>query len=245
MKKYILTIAAFVIALFPNFVFAQELEIENEDSNFAETTKYYKTVTIYDDLKLNAYSSNTVNNTNSYTVEVSKDEYDNATETIVTRSGSASVETTYKKLTTTITPNGSKYQHKVVLNWKTMPSVRSYDIIGIGFPNSVKVDSVIFFQQYYCTTSGSCATTTTYIPKTGTYGGSAVIPLVSGNLSVMRETLYFNIAKNTSSTITTLHASGDYAHATSNISSSTAENYSMSVGGINLNSSISGYYDSM
>ena len=78
-------------------------------------------------------------------------------------------------------------------------------------------------------------------PSEGGRGGS--IP-GSGQLS-SRDILYFNIAKNTSSTLTGLSAAGDYAHATTTVSSNTAQNYSVGGGGLSLNSSISGYYDSI
>lgn len=50
----------------------------------------------------------------------------------ISLNGSGYTETNYKKMTTTILKNGTKYKYQVLLNWKLLPATRSYDIIGIG-----------------------------------------------------------------------------------------------------------------
>ena len=112
-------------------------------------------------------------------------------------------------------------------------------------PSNVKVNSTPIFQQYYCYSGGNCYTSNVYVYKTGTYGAGATYKLAEGTLTTLKATLYFDIAKNTSSTLTGLSAAGDYAHATTTVSSDTAQNYSVVGGGLSLNSSISGYYDSI
>ena len=129
-----------------------------EDNILSTSTKYYKTT--YYESTLNSWS---------YTNEITKEEFDSAA--IIEKpksilSSSATIETTYKKMTTTISQNGNYYKYKNVLMWKNMPSTRSYDIIGIGFYPSVKVNGSTHFEQYYCFTSGSCTTTTTNYPQT-------------------------------------------------------------------------------
>ena len=245
MKKSLLFLAAVAAILCPTLVHAQEMPtIESTEEPLAETTKYFKTVTNLDEARLQINSIGENERQASYSVEISEEEYNNAP-TEPERGNPASIETTYKKLTTTISPNGSLYQYKAVLFWKTIPSVRSHDIIGIGMPSNVKVSGYTAFQQYYCYSGGNCYTSGSHTPSTGTYGAGTVYQLASGTLTTLKATFYFDIAKNTSSTITGLSAAGDYAHATSTISLNNAQNYSVTGGGLSLNSSISGYYDSI
>ena len=68
----------------------------------------------------------------------------------------------------------------------------------------------------------------------------------SGNLNTLRETFYFDVEKNTNNTITTQKAYADYSHATSSVTLTNSQNYSViQSGGIVLDTSISSYYDSM
>ena len=240
MKKNLLALAALAIAISPNFVNAEELE------PLAETTKYYRTVTTMDSLATNAYSSNTVNWSNSTSYEITEEEYNEAKDRDLVLMGSAAIETTYKVMTTAIWDIGGAYQFVNLLHWKIMPQVRSYDIIGISHYSSIYALTTPYFQEYYCYTGGSCSISNTHIPRNETHGDSSVFPLNTGNINYLDISIWYNVGKtNPNSTITTLYAGGDYAHATSYISSSTASNYFMDVGGINLDSSISGYYDSI
>ncbi|MBR6949708.1 MAG: hypothetical protein IKH54_05960 [Bacilli bacterium] len=245
MKKSLLFLAAVAAILCPTLVHAQEMPtIESTEEPLAETTKYFKTVTNLEEARLQINSMGENERQASYSVEISEEEYNNAP-TEPERGNPASVETTYKKLTTTITAVSSYYQYKTVLFWKTIPSVRSHDIIGIGMPSNVQVYGTPDFQQYYCYSGGNCYTSSAYVPKTGTYGAGATYKLAEGTLTTLKATFYFDIIKNTSSTLTGLSAAGDYAHATTTVSSDTAQNYSVVGGGLSLNSSISGYYDSI
>lgn len=247
MKKGLLALAALLVVICPSIVNAEEKDFdENKNEIVAQGTKYYKTVTNYDNLSLYSTNFNSVNKTSSYTVEVSEEEYNNAsTDSVISTKGDGLSETTYKKLTSYISANGSYYQYKAILNWKTMPYVRSYDIIGIGMDSTVKVASSVYFNQYYCMSGGSCYTSYTHTPKTGTYGAGTSFKLAEGSLSTLRATVYFNVSKAVTSTIYGLNIYGDYSHATSNISLENSQKYTMNTGGISLNSSISGYYDSM
>lgn len=247
MKKVLFAVAALTLALCPNFVFAKELNVE--DNNFepiSQTTKYYKTITYYGNDTLNKMNiTGYAESSNSRSYEITKEEYDAAEETEYEVRGSGSIETTYKKMTASISQNGSYYQYKNVLNWKTMPAVRSYDIIGIGHYSSVTTSSV-YFNQYYCYSGGSCYTSYSHTPKISANGAATVFKLAEGSLSTLRETIYFNVSKtNSGNTITYQVANGDYSHATTNVSYNNAQNYSIGLGGISLNSSISGSYDSI
>ena len=225
----------FVISLFliPSIVFAQEESFVT----ISENTKYYKTET---------YSEG-INRNRSVTYEITKDEYDSVDAEEALRSNPTTVNTTYKSMTSSILTNGSYYRYKNVLNWKTMPSTRSYDIIGIGFLQSVKVHSnTTNFEQYYCYTGGSCYYSYSNTPQIFVSGAGTSFKLPSGNLNTLRQTFYFDVEKNTNSTIYSQYAYGDYSHATSTISQSNAMNYSViQSGAIYLDPSISNYYDSI
>lgn len=243
MKKIILGILMFSLVLCPNVVNAKEFE---RGTKIGESKKYIKTVTTIDKAALYAYNSDTVIWSESHSEEVTEKEYNEAKDGGMTLVGSAAIETTYKVMTTAIWDIGGAYQYVNLLHWKIMPSVRSYDIIGISHFSSIEATTTPYFQEYYCYTYGSCSTSNAHYPRNETYGDSSVFPLNTGNINYLDISIWFNIEKtNPSTTLTQLYAAGDYAHATSYISSSTASNYFMDVGGINLNSSISGYYDSI
>ena len=244
MKKILLGLIALALVFSPKIVNAEE---NQQRVKLAETKKYIKTVTTIDAAALYAYNSNTVNWSESYSEEITEEEYNAVTGTRdLVLVGSDAIETTYKVMTTAIWDIGGAYQYVNLLHWKIMPSVRSYDIIGIGHFGSVYALTTPYFQEYYCYTGGSCSISNTHIPRNDTYGDSSVFPLNTGNINYLDISIWFNIGKtDPNSSVPTLYAAGDYAHATSYISSSTASNYTMSVGGINLNSSISGYYDSI
>lgn len=244
MKKIIICLLTLILIFSPKIVSAQSV---GQGTKIAETKKYIKTVTTIDAAALYGYSSDTVNWSNSYSVEVTEEEYNNAsTNRDLVLVGSDAIETTYKVMTTAIWDIGGAYQYVNLLHWKIMPSVRSYDIIGISHYSSVYALTLPYFQQYYCYTGGSCSTATNHYPKNETYGDSSVFPLNTGNINYLDISIWYNIGKtDANNTLTALYAAGDYAHGTSYISYSTASNYTMSVGGIHLDSSISGYFDSI
>ena len=93
MKKYIKIVVAMLLAFSPCLVNAQELQNTEEMEVIAETTKYYKTITTRDNLQLNSYSSLTVPNSQSYSVEISEEEYNQADETKVETRSTATIET--------------------------------------------------------------------------------------------------------------------------------------------------------
>ena len=159
---------------------------------------------------------------------------------------STTIETTYKKMTTSIEDNNPSFRYKVVLQWKNMPSTRSYDIIGIGYPASVKNSMSPIFEDKYCTTATNCHTSTAYsYAYTGNNGIGVVFPLPSGSLYSMTQTLYVSMMKNTSSTIYTQYAYGDYAHAVENVSLNTAKSFIVNTSGIVHNNGSGNSYDTI
>lgn len=195
----------------------------------SQTTRYYKTISP-------AYGT-------GYDVEVSEEEYNNSgnSRTELTR---GYVDTTYKTITSSISQNGSKYRYNVSTMWKQMPATRSYDIIGIGFADSVYINSSVYFSFTYANSAGSYTTSTQYYNKKSlSTGGAAVYKLPTGTIKSLSANLYYDVSKSTSSTITSLSICGDYAHATSNVSVNNVADYSISIYGINLGPTLAGSYD--
>ncbi len=154
------------------------------------------------------------------------------------------VETTYKKIVTTIIEVNEKYRYKVSVTWKNIPSTRSYDIIGIGMDSSVKMYANPTFQQNYCDESNNCSSSNIYTKNTSSTGIGASFKLPSGSLSSLSSYFYYDVEKRDgSNTVTSQNAYGDYAHATKQITQANATNYIVNRGGIILEDSVTSYYD--
>lgn len=228
MRKSLIALL-FLFLLLPNISKAEEI---TDFDTIYQQTKYFKTII------------NKNNRITSSTEEISKKEYDDYN---TISNPKASVETVYKKITSTITANGNYYRYTANLHWKNIPSTRSYDILGIGFYSSVKVkNNNVYFSQNYCITGGSCYTTSTHSPQVFTTGAGTTFLLPSGNLSSLDEVMYFDVAKNTNLTIINQMAAADHSHAIQSISLTNAKKYTVSgSAGIVLNSSITSYYDAI
>ena len=215
-----------------------EAELENANLTPVEamTTKYIKTTTI-----------TRGNDIISIDEEVTKEEYDNSEKEIQIRASGTS-ETTYKRMTATITTyNSSMMKYRNYLYWKQIPSNRSYDINAMGYESSyVKYASTINFYQMY-TQNYVTTTSTGFYSKRTTTGAGASFQLPSGTITSLVSDMYIYVEKvNANITITNLVGAGDYAHATSSVTSTQAQNYTINhVNGIVLDSSISNKYDSM
>ena len=217
------------------------VEYENNKDLIGEIVssdiKYYKTVTFYNDANEQVAKND---------IEISEDEYSFANSNTMSSHGLivGYTETNYKKMTTNIISLSNKYRYKVSLEWKNMPSTRSYDIIGIGIDSSVYIYSNIYFQQNYCYNDGSCSSSVISTPKKTNTGGAASFKLpTSSSISDLSSYLYFTVDKSSDNTLSELNAYGDYSHATSSIDSESAKNYSINSAGIVLNSSIYNKYD--
>ena len=127
-----------------------------------------------------------------------------------------------------------------------MPATRSYDVIGISYPSNVKLGSAMVFTQEYCTATGACYSNRSHNPEVRVNGAATIFPLPTGSLSMLNQTMYFDVAKNTSSTITTQYVEGDYRHAQSSVAlSNVFGTYAAYGSGIILTSSVSSKYDSI
>ncbi len=234
MKKLVLSIMA--LCLFIPFVVNADV---NDEEIVAQTIKYYKTVTFNNNLC--SASLNSLCN-NSITYEVSKEEFDNSsTEPIC----DGLVETTYKRLTSTISTYATYYfKYSANLYWKQMPSKRSYDIMGIGHYGSVKnMGNNVYFEQHY-TKNGTNYTDYTNYPQVFSNGSGTSFQLPSGTITALSQDFFIIVEKNTTSTITSQLAAADYAHATSTISLNNSKKYWVDSTGITHNGN-SSYYDAI
>ena len=213
-------------------IIKQYLENKDLDANLvSENVKYYKT--IYTDLIGNPTS-----------VEINEDEYNNQP----SLSARGTVTTEYKQMVTTISQNGNKYRFKVSLSWRTLPSTRSYDIIGVGFDDDeydIYIDSSVYFNFYYCNSSGDCTLDASYYDKKKKSTGGAAVYKLPTSIVSLSATLYYDVSKNTSSTINSLKMYGDYSHATSSVSVGNVSDYDISMSGIELGSSLVAKYDAI
>ncbi len=238
-KSLFVTIFALLLGgiLLPSIVNAEDGFV-----TVAENTKYYKT--IVKENMFNTYSIGT--DYDVETVEISKAEFDAFNPAIAQPLASGSIETTYKSMTVSILKNNGVFRYKNRLSWKNFPATRSYDVIGIAYPSNVKLGSAMVFTQEYCNATGTCYSNSGHNPEVRTTGAATIFPLPSGTLSSLTQTMYFDVAKNTSSTITTQYVEGDYSHAQSSVAlSNVFGTYAAYGSGIILTSSVRSSYDSI
>ena len=218
-----------------------ELDNANTDNdNIAISTKYLKTVT-----------TTRYGTTTSETTEVTEQEYLNESGGQISLYASGSVETTYKKLTAQIVPSengGGLMRYKAYLNWKNMPSNRSYDIIGMGFESGVvEIVYAVSFRNMY-TYDGTTYVNGTHSQKISSNGVGAVFAQPENTISTLTHELTFEVRKvNSNSTVTSLHSAGDFAHAIDDVVLSTvnANYYTTNSSGLVLYSAIYNKYDTM
>ena len=269
-RKFIILLLVFIL---PVVAFAEEkyvnyygVEFSEEDYStmvelgFSEDEIYYMSVEEYNnnrniDATLEATTTRYFINIIRYDstgrmisdseMEVNEEEYNSET---ISMYGNGLVETTYKKMTTTISTTGSNYRYKVSLLWKKMPATRSYDIIGVGIEGSkVRISGgSMVFNQNYCISNSCTNTNTINSSSTSSSGGGVSFKLpTSTSITSLSSYVYFTVIKNTSSTITSMNAYGDYSHATSTVSASAAQGFYVDEGGIDLEEVIISRYDSI
>lgn len=153
------------------------------------------------------------------------------------------LDTSYIHEVSTISQNGAKYRYKNTVDWYSIPSNKSYDVIAIGFYNDVYIDSSVYFGYAYLNSNGNLTTSTLYYDKKSTaYGGSTVYKIPS-SLTSLSATIYFDVSKNTNNTLTYLEFCGDYAHSLQTVTSSQAANHYIGPLGIDFDSSVYNYFN--
>lgn len=155
--------------------------------------------------------------------------------------------TAAREITTTIVSVNGRYRYKVSMVWLQIPTARSHEIIGIGIDTNVSIyGGLMYFQQNLCYSANNCYTSGVYTERVTSTGASATYQLPTASVVSLDAYMYFDVVKNTTSTITQLNAYGDFAHAMQTVSLDTAyNNHSINRGGIYLNSTISSYYSSL
>lgn len=129
-------------------------------------------------------------------------------------------ETEYKKMTVyIININNNHYRYKVTLDWKLIPSKRSWDIIALGHEDSVYVAISTTFSQEWCKKDGC------YSSLSGNYHSYDDVEMVtfklpSGTLTSLNSYMYYEVLRvDPSKVLERITTIGDYAHATSTLSS--------------------------
>lgn len=230
------------------------MESDEFDSNknligsiLANTTKYYKIVTLYEN-DSNDLLSVSSKMPISYSEEISEEQYNNSENTVRPYGlSNGYTETEYKKMTTTIIRVNGRYRYKNTLVWKKIPKVRSYDIMAIGIDSIV---SGISSTKYFKRTADILGANTCYYDSntTGTWelsgtGYGVTFKLPSNNINYTVQGLemymYFDVQKLLSTTIKTLNAYGDYKHAIITVNSSVSSGFSVGTSGINFDVGVS------
>ena len=204
----------------------------NKDANatlLASETKHYKYV--YTNYGL------------SYVTEVSEEEFNNPSNNLILDTQ----YTTYKTIVSTLSQNGSRYRYKISVAWNSIPNVKKFDIIGIGYEDDVHIyNSIVYFTYHYTTTSSAYDSTQYYDRKITGLGASAVYKLPS-SFNGLSATLYYDVVKDSGvGTLNSLSFCGDYSHAISNsVTSTLAAHHTISYGGIGLFYDNSNLYDAI
>ncbi|MDE5888627.1 MAG: hypothetical protein K2H20_01260 [Bacilli bacterium] len=245
LKKYLICSLLLFVCFIANISAKELLESSDLEEVVAETTKYYKTVTLLNNSSVMRTAN--IGDIYSITTEVSEEEYNSISPENNISPQAQTVETSYKKITATISKFNSNYfKYTGTLTWKNMPSTRSYDIMGLGYFGNVTLVGEVNFKQSYCTTDGVCNTSNGYYQYKGQTGSGAMFALPSGSLSSLTETIYILVEKtNKSTTVLEQELDADYSHAQKAVSYSAAKGFYIDTCGIQLNSDIYSSYDSM
>lgn len=228
----------------------QNLELEGYNKNknlkgqvVAETTNYYQTINYYDrDHEL----------VSSEDRMVTEEEYENADSLSMAEASTFGLitgylETSTKKMTTTITAvENNHYRYKNTLVWKTLPTTRSYDVIGVGMEND-KVYYVgnLTFNQTICSHATGCKNSSAvshYMNQETGIGAS--FKLYNGAFYDMSSYLYFDVGKKVD-TVTKLYASGDYAHSNQEVIAYEAQRYNINNLGFRFANEVVDKFDAM
>lgn len=140
------------------------------------------------------------------------------------------VENYWRSVVTRITQIDSNYRYTVSTIWNTMPDERNYDVIAIGITSDVIRATYPTFTRHYCDYDG-CYNSSVAAIKTADYGAGASFKVPSGTLTGLAATLYFDVTKYISGTITYQEFCGMYAHGT-NTTLTESQNYGIATGGI-------------
>lgn len=224
---------------------------ENKDLKgevVATTIKYYKTETYLPNFGGNTMAYSTNNAPLSKTIEISKEEYDNATSNEINEISPLDlstnlVKTDYKSMFSTIISVNNRYRYKNSVTWDTLPFWKTIDIIGIGIEENkvYPISSTAKFTGNY-QKGGDTVTSGTWTKSPSGYALQFNWP--KGGSGKFYATLYFEVGKNTTSTINVLNCYGDYKHL-QGFNTNASIGVGIDVKGISISGSIASSFDSM
>lgn len=145
------------------------------------------------------------------------------------------VENYWRSVVTRITQIDSHYRYTVSTIWNTMPNERDYDVIAIGITSDVKRSTYPIFTRHYCDYD-DCYNSNVAAYKTGRYGAGASYKVPSGTLTGLAATIYFDVEKDVTGTLTYQEFCGEYAHGT-NTTLTESKDYTIATGGIGFGAS--------
>ena len=215
-----------------NEIYYMDVDTFNENKDLdaeliVQTNKYYKIVTPM-------YGQ-------SYVVEVSESEALNQLQNQTL----GQVTTQFINEISSISANGSKYRYKNSVSWLSLPDNKSYDVIAIGFINSVYINSLVYYKHSYMDSSGIWHNSTLYYDKKNTSLGGSVTYKIPSELYGLSAVIYFDVSKNTTDTLTSLSMCGDYAHSLSQVTQYQAANHVINSAGIQFDSTVYNYFDAI
>ena len=140
------------------------------------------------------------------------------------------VENYWRSVVTKIIQVDSNYRYMVSTVCNTMPNERDYDVISIGITSDVLRSTYPTFTRHYCDYD-DCYNSNVGAIKTGRYGAGASFKVPSGSLTGLGASLYFEVVKDVSGTLTYQEFCGMYAHGT-NTTLTESQNYGIATGGI-------------
>lgn len=140
---------------------------------------------------------------------------------IISPQNSAYAQTEYKRMSVyIINVNDNHYRYKITLDWIRMPSKRSWDILALGYENTVKIAIPTSFSQEWCKKDGC------YTSLSGNYYSYDDVEMVSfklpsGTLTSLNSYMLYDVLRvDSTKVLESITTIGDYAHATSTLSNS-------------------------
>ena len=221
---------------------------DNENLSKTENTKYVKTEYFYDK---NGKITSTLEE------EVTKEEaLSSTTKTMINTRSTNSYSTSYKKITISITsPSASSKIVTVTNTWLQLPSVKSYDVIGIrptsGSMTLNNVPSSISGYQKHDGTYIRYAksSSNTKIVSSLFTSGKGGVGISMNIVDTVSTSLQNSITVDFISSAEPFKAYGSYQHAQSSVTLSQSQNYTFSSAGkgnvFSFASAVSSKYDGM
>ncbi len=197
---------------------------------------------------VNKYYKVTETTNGTTTVEVTKEEAENAFQNTTAR---GTVHTTsYKNIQISTTPlQNNRYSVSLKNVWNVTPRAKSYDVIAFRTDDAQVVEGTQYGNQSYWTASSG-----TYSNITYSYNGTNIVKKTNGfgiSMNLVDAASYFECDIDALIDATSKYATvyGSYQHAMTNVTLAQSQAYNISHNGygkvINFSTSVQDYYDGM